>query len=59
MNVSKDKIVLSLDLSINITGNVITQKNAKKADARIQEQFKSNSVNFTRRSNGGTVIIKR
>jgi|GEM_PF-2141905 len=59
MNASKDKIMLSLDLSLNVDGHVATQENAKDVDTKVKEQFQSNIVNFIQRSHTGTVIVRR
>jgi len=55
----EDKILLRLDLSLQIKGNAATRENAKEVDAQIQEQFKSNLVHFIQHSSHPIVIVRR
>lgn len=59
MHAPKDKVVLTLDLSLDIKGNAANEENARDVDAKVQEQFQSNIVNFIQNSSAGFVIVKR
>ncbi len=59
INVSKDKIMLNLDLSLDVKGHMATQENAKEVDAKVQEQFESNIIYFIESTSTGIVVVKR
>lgn len=59
MNASKDKIMLGLDMSLDVKGHVATQENAMDVDKKVQEQFHSNIVHFIQHSSTGIVIVRR
>lgn len=58
INVSKDRIKLCLNACLDIKGRVATQENAKDVDAKVQEQFKFNIVNFIKYHDAGPIIVK-
>lgn len=59
MNTTKDKIRLSLDMSVKIKGHAASQENAEELDLIIREQFDSNIVRFMQIKSTGVVIEKK